>query len=142
MGKYHSAGLWANTACSHPLWDEPAPACADRILGRELGVSTPLRHFATIEYEASVGDLFENEVVDCFVGRGRAGMALRPDPDEVDGTRWIGLDALGVEVASNPTAYAPWLRIYVKEKGILTSLRSSIGFGGSPNSSRPFLHDG
>jgi len=35
--KYHSAGLWANTVCSHPRWNESPEACAERRMDEELG---------------------------------------------------------------------------------------------------------
>ena len=38
LDKYHSAGLWANTCCTHPHWGESAAACARRRLGEELGI--------------------------------------------------------------------------------------------------------
>ena len=37
LGKYHTPGLWANTCCTHPDWDEPALNCADRRLGGRVG---------------------------------------------------------------------------------------------------------
>ncbi len=38
LGKYHTPGLWANTCCTHPHWDEPPEACALRRLREELGI--------------------------------------------------------------------------------------------------------
>ena len=32
LGKYHTPGLWANTCCTHPMWDEDSTACAQRRL--------------------------------------------------------------------------------------------------------------
>ena len=37
-GKYHTPGLWANTCCTHPRWEETALACAGRRLDEELGI--------------------------------------------------------------------------------------------------------
>ena len=28
--KYHCGGMWANTCCTHPYWDEAAVTCAER----------------------------------------------------------------------------------------------------------------
>ena len=36
LTKYHTPGLWANTCCTHPRWDEDPAACAVRRL-REAG---------------------------------------------------------------------------------------------------------
>ena len=39
MVKYHTPGLWANTCCTHPDWDEPSLSCAHRRLDEELGIT-------------------------------------------------------------------------------------------------------
>ena len=41
LGKYHTPGLWANTCCTHPHWDEPARACAVRRLGESRPCNQP-----------------------------------------------------------------------------------------------------
>ena len=56
LSKYHTPGLWANTCCTHPEWDEDALDCAIRRLNEELGITglTPeYRHH--LEYRADVG---------------------------------------------------------------------------------------
>ena len=37
--KYHTPGLWANTCCTHPHWQEPSQDCAIRRLSEELGIA-------------------------------------------------------------------------------------------------------
>ena len=32
LSKYHCGGLWANTCCTHPHWNETLDACANRRL--------------------------------------------------------------------------------------------------------------
>ena len=39
LGKYHTPGLWANTCCTHPDWDEDPLDCARRRLAEELGIT-------------------------------------------------------------------------------------------------------
>ncbi len=41
-GKYHSAGLWTNTCCSHPRPGEKAHDAAVRRLKEEMGISCAL----------------------------------------------------------------------------------------------------
>lgn len=64
MGKYHTPGLWANTCCTHPDWDESSSTCAVRRLREELGITglyPEYRH--RLEYHADVGNnMVENEV--------------------------------------------------------------------------------
>ncbi len=114
-GKYHTPNLWANTCCTHPLWDESPRACAARRLGEELGLrDLPLVWRDCIEYRAEVGQgLVEHEVVDVFVSRPEARPDPVPDPSEVAATRWITLPALAAEIAAEPERFTPWLRIYL-----------------------------
>jgi len=115
LGKYHTPGLWANTCCTHPLWEEEARTCAVRRLEEELGITglaPEYRH--RLEYRADVGNgLIEHELVDVFVAHAEDEVALRPDPDEVMDTRWIGFDALKAEIAAHPDRFTPWLKIYL-----------------------------
>jgi len=115
LGKYHTPGLWANTCCTHPLWDEAADACARRRLAEELGITglTPeFRH--RLEYRADVGGgLTEHELVDVFTAQVAGELPLAPDPDEVMETRWIGRAALLDEIAKRPGEFTPWLKIYL-----------------------------
>lgn len=115
--KYHTPGLWANTCCTHPLWNEPPEACAVRRLREELGIVGPGPEFRDrIEYRADVGNgLTEHEVVDVFVAEAGPGLTVAPDPSEVMETRWTTLDALTEEVARTPELFTPWLRIYLAE---------------------------
>lgn len=115
QGKYHCGGLWANTCCSHPHWRETVEDCAARRLGEELGISLPLDRHLTVDYEADVGDgLREHERVTLFsASADRDRLVPSPDPDEVETTRWISLEALRREMAQDPTRFTPWLRIYL-----------------------------
>jgi isopentenyl-diphosphate delta-isomerase len=117
LGKYHTPGLWANTCCTHPGWDEDAAACAVRRLREELGVSGLFPAYADrVEYRADVGGgLTEHEVVDIFVAEAGRDMPLAPNPEEVMDTAWVDLYDLAAEVQRNPAKYTPWLKIYMTE---------------------------
>jgi isopentenyl-diphosphate Delta-isomerase len=114
-GKYHSPGLWANACCTHPAWGEAPEACAARRLREELGLEgLSLVWRERLTYRADVGaGLIEHEEVDVFVAPVEAPPALAPDPAEVAEVRWTPLDALAAEIAAEPAAFAPWLRIYL-----------------------------
>ena len=117
LSKYHTPGLWANTCCTHPRWDEDARACAIRRLDEELGITGLDPVFADrVEYCADVGNgLTEHELVDIFVAKAPAGLPLNLNPEEVMATRWVELPDLAAEVARNPAPYTPWLRIYLAD---------------------------
>ncbi len=117
MGKYHTPGLWANTCCTHPRWNEPPAACASRRLTEELGISgLTLRAAGQVEYRADVGQgLIEHEVVDIFVAEAQMDLALNPDPEEVSETRWVDLTLLEQEALASPDRFTPWLRIYLAQ---------------------------
>ena len=115
--KYHSGGLWANTCCTHPHWDEAGADCAVRRLREELGIDgLAVEPRPVIEYRAAVGDdMVEHEVVEVFVAQAPDGLDVTPDPDEVEDTRWVGLDALRDEVAGHPDRFTAWMRIYMAD---------------------------
>ncbi|MDK3071530.1 isopentenyl-diphosphate Delta-isomerase [Sedimentitalea sp. JM2-8] len=115
LGKYHTPGLWANSCCTHPDWDETAADCAVRRLREELGISglSP-EHRQLLEYRAEVGGgMVEHEVVDVFVATAPTELTITPDPGEVMDTRWTAYADLLEDVARRPDRYTPWLRIYL-----------------------------
>ncbi len=117
LGKYHTPGLWANTCCTHPLWDETPADCAVRRLEEELGITGLYPSFRDqVEYRAAVGGgLIEHEVVDIFIADAPLTLRVTPNPDEVAEVRWIDLYDLAAEVQRWPERFTPWLRIYLDE---------------------------
>lgn len=117
LGKYHTPGIWANTCCTHPEWDEEASVCAVRRLNEELGIIglTP-QHCGQVEYRADVGGgLIEHEVVEVYLAHAPGDLKLTPNPNEVMATRWIDYDQLVEEVSRAPDQFTPWLQIYLAE---------------------------
>jgi isopentenyl-diphosphate Delta-isomerase len=112
-GKYHSAGLWANTCCSHPHWNEAPAVAAARRLEEELGIALSLRPCAVLDYDADVSDeLREVERVHVFrADADRASLNIVPNVAEVAETRWVGVDKLRADASDD---YAPWFRIYLQ----------------------------
>jgi isopentenyl-diphosphate delta-isomerase len=114
--KYHSGGLWTNACCSHPYPGESVADAAQRRLMEEMGVDCPLKPLFRFSYRADVpGGLIENEVVHVFGGAHDG--PVKPDPGEVDGYKWITLDALNADLKARPDAYTVWFRHYVAERG-------------------------
>lgn len=117
MGKYHTPGLWANTCCTHPEWNENAAKCAVRRLDEELGIKGLCpTHRDQIEYRADVGGgLIEHEVVEVFVADAPDNLPVQMNPDEVMNTKWVDFYDLAAQVARHPETFTPWLRIYMEE---------------------------
>jgi isopentenyl-diphosphate Delta-isomerase len=117
MNKYHTPGLWANTCCTHPDWEEAPHACALRRLKQELGITglTPdFRHH--LEYRADVGNnLIEHEAVDVYIAYARDNLRVTPNPDEVVETRWLDYHDLLTEISRKPDSFTPWLKIYLRD---------------------------
>lgn len=117
LSKYHTPGLWANTCCTHPMWDENPLDCAIRRLEDELGIAGLDPVFReTLEYRADVGDgLIEHEVVDLFVANASAKtLSIAPNPTEVAETKWLNIHDLATQVQHDPKPFTPWLVIYLK----------------------------
>ncbi len=114
--KYHCGGMWANTCCTHPNWNETVSDCAARRLREELGFSLPLTEKCVVEYSADVGGgLHEHERVTFFTAHAdRQSFVIRPNPAEVEATRWISPKRLAEEIVAKPDDFTPWMRIYAQ----------------------------
>lgn len=117
LHKYHTPGLWANTCCTHPHWDEAPADCARRRLHEELGISgLDLVHRDRIEYRAGVGNgLTEHEVVEIYLATATGDLPVVPNPEEVAEVAWMDIHDLTAEVAQQPERFTPWLRIYLDD---------------------------
>lgn len=117
QGKYHTPGLWTNTCCTHPAWDEDPRDCAIRRLNEELGITGLVpQHRHHLEYRADVGGgLIEHEVVDVYVAEAALDTRIDPNPDEVMDVAWMGFAELLQTVEATPQKFTPWLRIYLRD---------------------------
>lgn len=110
--KYHSAGLWTNTCCSHPAPGETAADAALRRLGEEMGMHTPLTFAFTFRYHATFDNgLVEHELDHVFIGY--TDETPIPNPEEVATYRWVDRSTVEQEVHTHPEIYTAWFkRIY------------------------------
>ena len=115
--KYHTPGLWSNTCCTHPHWDEVSKDCALRRLNEELGITgVPLTFRHQVEYRADVGGgMTEHELVDIFAGSVPQDIEINADPAEVSDTDWSELPDLVDAAERSPDKFTPWLCIYLKK---------------------------
>lgn len=108
--KYHSAGLWTNTCCSHPLPDEAAMDAAHRRLQEEMGMKADLSFAFSFQYRAAFDNgLTENELDHVFIGH--SNQRPTPNPEEVACYRWLGRSAIGDDVLAHPDAYTAWFKL-------------------------------
>ena len=107
-GKYHSAGLWANSCCSHPRAGEELADAVPRRIREELGCAgVGLREIGAFVYRAEFADgLAEFEYDHVFLGAAEG--EPDPDPSEVGDLRWVGAEELAEELASHPERFCAW----------------------------------
>ena len=117
MGKYHTPGLWTNTCCTHPEWEETPHDCALRRLDDELGITgLAPEHRHHLEYRADVGGgMIEHESVDVFVADAPDTLHIRSNPEEVMAFEWVRFSDLAKDIKARPARFTPWLRIYLSE---------------------------
>lgn len=110
LHKYHSAGLWSNTCCSHPRPGEANEAAATRRLREEMGLQGSLKHRFAFIYQVELEKgLSEHEYDHVFVGY--SDTEPRINPEEVMAYRWIGLEELREELNQHPEQFTFWFRL-------------------------------
>jgi isopentenyl-diphosphate delta-isomerase len=108
--KYHSGGLWSNTACGHPRPGEMTLAAARRRLREEMGFDCELSRAFGFLYRAELDNrLVEHEYDHVFVGRFDGVPA--PDASEVEDWRWLSVGQLRRELRERPEEYSYWLSL-------------------------------
>ncbi|MGC9150852.1 MAG: isopentenyl-diphosphate Delta-isomerase [Microbacter sp.] len=108
LTKYHSAGLWTNTACTHPFPGESNKEAAIRRLSQEMGLMTDdlteLFHFT---YRATLDNaLTEHEFDHVFVGISDALPKL--NPLEVMDFKFVDLPDLMQWMERTPEDFTVW----------------------------------
>ena len=110
--KYHGGGLWSNTVCSHQRKGESTLGAAHRRLREEMGFDCEMSEAFAFEYKASMDKgLTEHEYDHVVIGHydGKP----RPNSDEVQDWKWIGLNELQGDMKRHPERYTPWTRIVI-----------------------------
>lgn len=112
--KYHSPGQWTNACCSHPKIGETYLEAAKRRLQEELNLSADLDFSFSFIYKADVGGgLWEHELDHVF--QGIYNDNIYPNSEEVMDVRWITMQDLQEEVASNPENFTEWFKIILDQ---------------------------
>ena len=110
LDKYHSAGKWTNTCCSHPAPGEKAIDAAHRRLNEEMGMVCDLHYAFNFIYKADMEHgLVEHEFDHVFFGISDVKPA--PEPKEVAAYKYMSMDPLAKDLQLNPGDYTEWLKI-------------------------------
>ncbi len=108
--KYHSAGLWSNTCCSHPLNGESVNDAISRRLKEEMGMTcTTQFQFSFIYKVALENGLTEHELDHVYFGE--SDDVPVPDPNEVKHWKYVRPEKLKEEMISHPNLFSAWLKI-------------------------------
>ena len=108
--KYHSAGLWANTCCSHPFPNESNIDASNRRLREEVGLESKLEKVFSFKYYVVLSnDLIEHEFDHVFIG-------ITDNPpvlnlEEFSDWRYVTPDFLKEDLIDNSKDYAKWFKL-------------------------------
>ncbi len=110
QGKYHSAGLWSNTCCSHPRSGEETLAAGKRRLQEEMGFQCALEDIGSFIYRAELDSgLVEHELDHVLIGYLSPKSIFTVNPEEVQKTRWQSINDLEQDLIQQPQTYTAWL---------------------------------
>lgn len=112
--KYHTPGLWTNTACSHPRPGEESLIAATRRLGEEMGFTTALTNSFEFVYKAHFDNgLTEHEYDHVFFGTYDGDPVI--NPEEAHDYKWVNPVVLMEDIRSTPEVYTVWFRIIMEK---------------------------
>ncbi len=107
--KYHSAKLWSNTCCSHPLLKQEIEKEAQKRLEEEMGFTCPITFCFSFIYKVPIDELIEYELD--YVYAGVYDGLVFPNREEVSDYRYVSFDVLDKELKENPELYTTWFKI-------------------------------
>lgn len=110
LDKYHSAGLWSNTCCTHPFPAEPIEQAALRRVQEEMGLKPDrLTWLFSFTYRAELENgLTEHEYDHVLMGVSDQFPDI--NPHEVESYRYISFKTLHAEVVQHPERFTHWFR--------------------------------
>jgi len=107
--KYHCAGLWTNTCCSHQRLGETNEKAAQRRLQEEMGFTVPVHTIGSFIYRVTFDNgLIEHEYDHVLMGKFNEEPV--PDPTEVVDWKYISLEELGRDIHDFPNKYTFWFK--------------------------------
>lgn len=114
LNKYHSAGLWSNTCCSHFVSEKNEGEQAEKRLKEEMGIASRLRWIFNYRYTVKLdNDLIENEIVYAYLGF--SDEVPHPDKEEVHEWKYIQIRVLLKDMKKQPDTYTYWFKFAMRE---------------------------
>ncbi|TCC92742.1 isopentenyl-diphosphate Delta-isomerase [Pedobacter hiemivivus] len=108
--KYHSAGKWTNTCCSHPRPGEATEDAANRRLGEEMGMEADISKAFSFLYDTEImPGITEHEYDHVYIGITDVLPVL--NPAEASAYRYVSMKDLADELNAEPDKYTKWLKI-------------------------------
>ena len=108
--KYHSAGLWTNSCCSHQRKDESSIHAGQRRLFEEMGIKASLQNLFSFIYKTSFDNgLIEHELDHVLFGFSNDEPKI--NSNEVDDYKWVSLELLKKDLILKPDKYTAWFVI-------------------------------
>ncbi|MDX2172228.1 MAG: isopentenyl-diphosphate Delta-isomerase [Bacteroidota bacterium] len=114
LSKYHSAGLWTNTCCSHPRPGEETLEAANRRLKEEMGMEVDLDFKTSFTYKTE----FENGLTEHefdYVYFGNSNNAPVINTEEVAEFIWLGIDEIKERIKLSPNEFTSWFKIAIEK---------------------------
>ena len=110
LTKYHSAGLWTNTCCSHPRPGETLENAVSRRLMEEMGITAKVSKAFDFIYQAALPDhLNEHEFDHVFIGN--FDDEVHPNHLEVANFVYQSMEEIAANLQSHPENYTVWFKI-------------------------------
>ena len=109
-GKYHSAGLWTNSCCSHPGFGENITDAINRRLSQEMGMNCETKFAFSFTYKIHFDNgLTEHEYDHVYFGI--TDSVPIPEKSEVKNWKYIEAAALIADIKLHPQNYTEWFKI-------------------------------
>ncbi len=114
LDKYHSPGLWTNTACTHPSPGESSIDAAIRRLHEEMGIRIKelTKLFDFVYKEKFENGLTEYEFDHVFMGI--SDDIPLPNPKEVCNFQYVDMDTILKQIEISPKNYTVWFKKIIK----------------------------
>ena len=113
LSKYHTPGIWSNTACSHPRKNETVMEAADRRLFEEMGMKTTLNYGFKFLYKAEFKNgLIEHELDHVFFGFSNEKPSI--NISEVCDYKYLDQGKIETMILQQPENFSPWFKLTYK----------------------------